>query len=147
MKKNLISGDGISWMQSITRGELHVGLLLIVSVIVIFSGCSRSTESGFVSYQRDIAPLLAEHCGRCHQHDGRGTQKSGFAMDTYEQLLKGTRIGAVIKPGAATASTLMSLVEGRADPKIRMPPDSHNPLAPEQISLIRRWIDEGAKNN
>ena len=147
MKQNLISANGITLTRSISRNVLYAGLALIVSVFVVFTGCSRDNEPGAVSYQRDIAPLLAEHCGRCHQHDGRGTQKSGFAMDTYEQLLKGTRIGAVIKPGVATASTLVSLVEGRSDPKIRMPPDSHNPLAPEQISLIRRWIDEGAKNN
>ena len=147
MKQNLIAGGGISSLRSIPRAGLYVGLVLIVSVFVVLGGCSRDDESEAVSYRRDIAPLLAEHCGRCHLHDGKGTQKSGFAMDTYEQLLKGTRIGAVIKPGVATASTLMSLVEGRADPKIRMPPDSHNPLATEQISLIRRWINEGAKNN
>jgi len=138
-------GNGIIAIRNILPGSMRAGVALFMFVLAVVSGCSR--ESDAVSYRRDIAPLLAEHCGRCHQHDGQGTQKSGFAMDTYDQLLKGTRIGAVIKPGAATASTLMSLVEGRADPAIRMPPDKHNPLAPEQVKLIRRWIDEGAKNN
>jgi mono/diheme cytochrome c family protein len=123
---------------------LHLsGVVLILPLLM--AGCSRETVP--VSYQQDVAPLLAAHCGRCHQKQGGGTQKSGFAMDSYEQLLQGTRIGPVIKPGKATASTLVSLVEGRADPAIRMPPDGHNPLDPEQIALIRQWIDEGAKNN
>jgi hypothetical protein len=119
--------------------------LLPLTLLLAASGCTQQAVP--VSYQKDIAPLLTEHCGRCHQNDGRGTQKSGFAMGSYQQLLKGTHIGPVIKPGVATASTLISLVEGRADPTIRMPPDGHNPLAPDQIALIRQWIDEGANNN
>jgi mono/diheme cytochrome c family protein len=118
---------------------------LIPLFVVLFSGCTQQKEP--VSYQRNIAPLLAEHCGRCHQSNGRGTQNSGFAMDSYEQLIKGTRIGQVVKPGDATGSTLLSLVEGRADPAIRMPPDGHNPLNPDEIQLIRDWINEGANNN
>jgi len=124
---------------------LRAGLLIPLLLLSTVTGCGQQTVP--LSYQKDIAPLLTEHCGRCHLHNGVGSQKSGFAMDSYEQLLKGTRIGPVIKPGVATASTLVSLVEGRADPEIRMPPDNHNPLEPEQIILIRQWIDEGAKNN
>jgi len=139
--------DGDGWSNNfkeiiVFRAGLLLPLLLMQLTI---TACSQQIVP--VSYRQDIAPLLAEHCGRCHQLDGNGTRKSGFAMDSYEQLLKGTRFGPIIKPGAATASTLMSLIDGRADPAIRMPPDNHNPLAPEQISLIRRWIDEGAKNN
>ena len=137
-------GTSTGLSKSFIASVLRAGLMVPLGILAV-SGCTRQPVP--VSYQKDIAPLLAEHCGRCHQHDGKGTQKSGFAMDSYERLLKGTNIGPVIKPGAATGSTLVSLVEGRADPAIRMPPDRHNPLAPEQIILIRQWIDEGAKNN
>jgi len=119
--------------------------LLICVLGVLSAGCSqRSTP---VSYKETIVPLLTEHCGRCHEADGPGTQKSGLAMDSYEQLLKGTHIGPVIKPGDATGSTLMSLIEGRADPAIRMPLDGHNPVSPKEIKILRQWIDEGAKDN
>jgi len=112
---------------------------------VLAAGCTQRVEP--VSYKETIAPLLTEHCGRCHEGNGMGTQKSGFAMDSYEQLLKGTRIGPVIKPGDATGSTVLSLVEGRADPAIRMPLDGHNPFKPGDIKILRQWINEGAKNN
>jgi len=123
---------------------LGAGLVLPLCA-VLATGCSQRNAP--VSYKETIAPLLTEHCGRCHVGGGKGTQKSGFAMDSYEQLLAGTHIGPVIKPGDATGSTLLSLVEGRADPAIRMPLDGHNPLKPNEIKLLRQWISEGAKNN
>jgi hypothetical protein len=119
--------------------------LLLPLLAILTAGCTQRAVP--VSYKETVVPLLTEHCGRCHEGDGPGTQKSGLAMDSYEQLLKGTRIGPVIKPGDATGSTLIALVEGRADPAIRMPIDGHNPLSADEIRLIRRWINEGAKNN
>jgi len=121
------------------------GGMILSLFAVLTTGCAQQSQP--VSYKETIAPLLTDHCGRCHMGNGPGTQKSGLAMDSYEQLLKGTRIGAVIQPGDATGSTLLSLVEGRADPAIRMPLDGHNPFRPDEIKLLRRWIDEGAKDN
>ena len=123
-----------------------LGSSIIIMVFgVLATGCSQHNVP--VSYKETIVPLLTDHCGRCHEGDGAGTQKSGLAMDSYEQLMQGTRLGPGIKPGDATGSTLLSLVEGRADPAIRMPLDGHNPLSPKEIKILRQWIDEGAKDN
>lgn len=119
--------------------------LLLVLFAVLTAGCTQRAVP--VSYKETIVPLLTDHCGRCHEGDGPGTQKSGLAMDSYEQLLKGTHIGPVIKPGDATGSTLMALIEGRADPAIRMPLDGHNPLSANEIKILRQWINEGALDN
>ena len=138
-------------MLGMHRREIQFGLLHVLCSIffigfgVLSAGCSQRNVP--VSYKETIAPLLTDHCGRCHEGDGPGTQKTGLAMDSYEQLMQGTRLGAVIRPGDAAGSTIIALVEGRADPSIRMPQDGHNPLTPKEIMVLRQWIDEGAKDN
>jgi hypothetical protein len=69
-------------------------------------------------------------------------------MDDYDSLMKGTVHGPVIKPGDSFTSALVMLVEGRADPSLRMPHDEKGP-APTQaeIDKVKAWIDQGAKNN
>ena len=134
----------MSGSKSITQRPRYRTLILCV-LVALSAGCARQTVP--VSYKHDVAPLLAEHCGRCHLGGGKGTQTSGLAMDSYEQLMEGTRFGPVIRPGEATGSTLIAVVEGRVDPAIRMPLDAHNPLGPDEIRIIKRWIDEGAQNN
>lgn len=117
----------------------------IFVLALLCAGCSQGTVP--VSYKETITPLLTEHCGRCHENGGIGTQQSGLAMDSYEQLMQGTRLGAVIHPGDPAGSTLMALVESRTDPAIRMPIDGHNPLSADEVSELRQWIKEGAPNN
>lgn len=99
-----------------------------------------------VSFKADVQPILAQSCLECHTAGGAGYEKSGLLMSSYDDLMKGTRFGAIVKPGDSLTSTLIMLVEGRADPSIKMP---HNkePLSKEQIALLRNWVDQGAKNN
>ncbi len=72
-----------------------------------------------------------------------GAEKSGFAVDTYESVMKGTKLGPVVVPGSAESSTLYRLVAGKADPSIMMP-HGKQPLTNKEISTIKQWIDAGA---
>ena len=60
--------------------------------------------------------------------------------------MKGTRFGPVVKPGDTLTSTLIMLVEGRADPSIKMP-HGRQPLSKDEIGALRAWVEQGAKNN
>jgi len=55
-------------------------------------------------------------------------------------------IGPVIVAGSHISSTLVLLLERKGHPSINMPKDKA-PLADSQIEVIRKWIDQGAKNN
>ena len=99
-----------------------------------------------VSFRADIQPILAQSCLECHSAGGAGYEKSGLLMSSYEDLMKGTRFGAIVKPGDTLTSALIMLVEGRADPSIRMP-HHKDPLSKDQIALLRSWVEQGAKNN
>lgn len=100
-----------------------------------------------VSFSQDVQPILNKNCVECHQPGGQGEVASGLDMTSYEGLMKGTRNGPMVIAGDVEGSNLVVLIEGRADPSIRMPHGKKEPIAKEDIQTIRRWIGQGAKNN
>ena len=120
--------------------------LFIACSVLLLQACSQNKVEN-VSFNKDVFPILKSRCFECHTKGGKGQVASGLNMETYTDLMKGTKFGPVIKPNDSLSSTLVILVEGRADPSIRMPHGDREPLTKEQIETIRKWIDQGAKNN
>lgn len=123
------------------KSALQLAVPLLAAVVSSL-GCTQQQ----VSFERDIRPVLNDKCIECHKVGGEGYIKSGLSMESYESLMKGTKFGPVIKPGSSVDSTLVILIEHNANTAINMP---HNraPLPEDQVNLIKRWIDQGAKNN
>jgi WD40 repeat protein len=95
---------------------------------------------GPVSYEKDVEPILLDKCAFCHS----GSIKEGkLDMGTYEALMKGGKRGSPIKPGNADASFLYKVSAKTLQPF--MPPKKEEPLKPEELALIKLWIDQGAK--
>jgi uncharacterized membrane protein len=113
--------------------------------LALTAGCARKHEQ--VSYQKDVAPVLAKNCASCHLPGQEGYVASGLDVSTYESLMKGTKFGPVVLPGDPLTSVLVMLIEGRADPSIKMPHGGAQPLTADEIKAIRRWVKQGAKNN
>jgi len=124
------------------------GSLMLASMGLV--GCFQGTSE--VSYRNDIRPILIAYCVDCHtpgggnQAPGQGYARNQFSMETYDELIKGTKYGPVIKPGDAVSSTLVRAVQGKLDPRIRMP-HARGPLPKRDATLIRLWVDQGARNN
>jgi mono/diheme cytochrome c family protein len=105
-----------------------------------------STQTG-VTYVTDIKPIFDASCIKCHSGD---RPKAHLHMDTLAGVLKGTKMGPVVKPGDSAGSFLVKAVAHLTqDQDAWMPPLKNRagikPLTPEQIGLIRAWIDQGAK--
>ena len=94
-------------------------------------------------FDKDIKPILESTCVRCH---GETRQKSSFRLDTRAGLLKGGEENEqVIVEGHSDQSPLIRLVAGLVE-DIPMPPKKEGvTLTPQQIGLLRAWIDAGAK--
>jgi len=116
-----------------------VMLLLVGGVSLSAATAPPSPSKGDVTFGRDILPILSEHCFKCH---GNEKQKGGLRLDSKAAALKGGDSGKVITPGRSADSTLIHLVAGLDADKI-MPPKGE-PLTPEQIAVLRAWIDQGA---
>ena len=94
-----------------------------------------------ISFNREILPILANNCFACHGPDEK-KRETKFHFDTQEGMFAKR---GVIEPGNAAESLLVEKITD-PNPKDRMPPpDSGHSLTPQQIDLLRRWIDEGAK--
>ena|SRR3972149_3197456 len=119
----------------------HAALTALVTLITFGAGCTRD-----VSFKQDVYPILSENCLSCHKPGTEGYIKSGLGMENYDAVMKGTKFGPVIIAGSHISSTLVLLLERKGHPSINMPKDKA-PLADSQIEVIRKWIDQGAKNN
>ena len=119
---------------------LHGAVLLAATLLL--AACGQSE----VSYKADVQPILKQYCVECHDAGGKGTQQSGLAMSTYESLMQGTKYGSIVKPGDSLSSVLIMLVEGRADPSIKMPHGKES-IPQEKIDVLKKWVEQGAKNN
>lgn len=99
-----------------------------------------------VSFSADVQPILEKYCLDCHVPGGAGYDASGFDMSSHESLMKGGKYGAFVIPGDPFGSNLIVLIEGRADPSIRMP-HGREKLSESEIERLRTWVQQGAKNN
>src|SRR5262245_50025961 len=93
-----------------------------------------------VSYDKDVEPIFYKRCVACHSGP---VKESKFDLGTYESLVKGGRRGPAIVPGKSGSSLLVKSA-GRTH-KPYMPPKGEEPLTPEELALIKLWIDQGAK--
>ncbi len=110
-----------------------------VTIIVGLSQTSgtRILAQDTVDFQRDIRPILSNHCFKCH---GPALQKSGVRLDSHEAALK----RKAVVPGKADASKLIERI--LADDAERMPPkEAGDRLKPAQVELLKKWIAQGAE--
>lgn len=112
---------------------------------LLIAGCAN--DGAEVSYSKDVRPIFEKSCLECHKAGGTGEQKSGLNMESYESLMKGTKFGPIIEPGSGASSTLIRLISGHADPSLKMPHGDRQPIPDGDVETIKRWVDQGAKNN
>jgi hypothetical protein len=120
--------------------------LLIAGVLFcgVSSAAVSQAQTRKVDFNREIRPILSNICYKCHGPDEK-ERKAGLRLDTAEGLAAQLESGAhAIVPGkSAESEAFIRLIA--TDPNEKMPPPSSGKmLAPQQIELIRRWIDEGA---
>ena len=128
-----------------------------VSAAAVMAGVGAGCGQQEVSFRQDVHPILQQNCSTCHAPGGKGFSASGFSVESYDSVMKGTKFGPVVDPGSSVSSTVVILIEHKADPSINMPQrlahqkflaDWKVPKLPEEdIDLIKTWIDQGAKNN
>lgn len=107
----------------------HLGTIAILNVNMLFA----------VDFDREIRPLLQEHCVECH---GEKKQKGELRLDAKTFAFKGGHDGAAIVPGESMKSPLLQRIISVDDDE-RMPPKGA-PLTSIQSALIKSWLDEGA---
>jgi len=104
---------------------------------------ATSSALASVRFNRDIRPILSDHCFHCHGFDANH-RKADLRLDTFEGATAARKGRPAVVPGRPEESELWHRITAN-DPADRMPPpDSGHALTPAQIHLLRQWIAEGA---
>jgi mono/diheme cytochrome c family protein len=115
--------------------------LLSVVAIVFVSGLNLSAAEPPVDFVKQIKPLIAERCVECHHSESM----LGDLNLQSRKLAFGKRSGGpVIAPGQPARSLLYIALTLPPKEKKAMPATGHR-IPKDEVELIRRWIEEGAK--
>jgi len=112
--------------------------LAIAAALLAASVSPAAADDAVVSYGRDVAPFLEEHCIACHDE---GFATSDLSLADVDAMRRGGRRGPALIPGQGRRSPLVQFIDGTRQPQ--MPPKTAIPR--DQIDLLARWIDQGAK--
>ncbi|MCA9178541.1 MAG: PSD1 domain-containing protein [Planctomycetales bacterium] len=119
---------------------------LLTLCLWVFSGAAPAAgDEPAVDFSRDILPLLSNNCFQCHGPAESG-REAGLRLDQRAAATAQLESGkSAIVPGKSADSELVRrLVTEDLDERMP-PPDTGKSLSPEQVALIKRWIDNGAE--
>ncbi|SFJ16096.1 DUF1553 domain-containing protein [Planctomicrobium piriforme] len=111
-------------------------IVIVMSLIAALQACLLPADELF---DTQIKPLLERKCLSCHNEQDR---KGSLSLQTAAAMHTGGESGAVVVNGDAAASYLLDLITP-TDGKAAMPKGGQ-PLSPEEIAAVRKWIDSGA---
>jgi WD40 repeat protein len=93
-----------------------------------------------VDFDRDVRPIFARHCFVCHS----GSVTEGMLdLSKHAAMLEGGGRGPAIVPGKSAGSLLIQLAGKTKRPY--MPPKKEPPISPEELAILKLWIDQGAR--
>lgn len=141
----------------IMKDRVEILIFVLVVVMLVTSSCkhdspfediepqtiidptvTKECDIDTIYFENTIKPLINNSCATTDCHDAI-TAQDGIILDTYANII----ISGEVKPHKPNDSKLYEVLLESGDDL--MPPD--NPLSSEQIALIKKWIEQGAKNN
>ncbi|MBM3901658.1 MAG: hypothetical protein FJ379_06155 [Verrucomicrobia bacterium] len=120
-----------------TSGLRHVPAAAAIALLLGFPALGANAP---VSWHREVTPILKRSCNGCHNPN---KMKGQVDTSTYAGLLKAGKHGPNFIVGDPGKSLLVQEISG---PKPEMPEEG-DPLSDADVTLISRWIQEGAKDD
>jgi WD40 repeat protein len=97
-----------------------------------------------VDFEKEILPIFRRNCLACHS----ATEAQGdLVLESPATILKGGSEGPAVVAGKSATSRLLILASNQKEP-LMPPPDNDvkaKPLTPQELGLLKLWIDQGAK--
>ena len=123
--------------------------LIVLGALVRFAGgeASAATAGDTVDFNRDVRRILSENCFKCHGPDSkaRSNGKKVMRLDLPESARAELGNGHhAIVPGHPEQSELIRRVTTTDLDDKMPPPDSGKKLTAPEITLLNKWIKEGA---
>ncbi|MBX3741221.1 MAG: PSD1 domain-containing protein [Akkermansiaceae bacterium] len=119
----------------------------IAWALVLTAGGLAGAAEETVTFNSHIRPILSDKCFSCHGFD-KTTREAGLRLDTaegaYAPLEDDSSLHAIV-PGDPKASEVWRRITTKDEDDVMPPTDFHKPLSQDEIGLITRWIEQGAK--
>lgn len=113
----------------------NVAVMACLACLVVNSSWAMSGE---IDYDRDVRPILSQHCYQCHGPDPE-TREAGLRLDIGDEAAN-----VIDVDSPADSELLVRILD--TDPDLVMPPPgTAKPLSSEQVQVLRQWIEGGAR--
>jgi hypothetical protein len=126
--------------------KLRIAVALVTSFLATEQAGRAAAPSGNeVQFNRDIRPILAQRCFKCHGMDDTG-RKGRLRLDVRDAALKGGKSGMpAIVPGKPDQSEMMRRLFSDEQSEVMPPLATNTALTAEEKAKIRAWIAAGAE--
>jgi hypothetical protein len=112
------------------------------TLLVVFLA---GTAWGEVDFSRDVRPILASNCLKCHGLDDKA-RKAGLRLDDRDVATKPNKDDeTAIVPGKPDKSALIERIFSKDEDEVMPPPSTKKTLTEDQKNTLKQWIAEGAK--
>ena len=120
------------------RGRLLGGAVWLLALVLTVSipDLLATQEDPAPDFETHIYPLFEANCLSCH---GASQPQRDLDLTTHESTLQGGKSGPALVPGSPLESLLLEKLNSGAMPL------GGDRLSDDQIDLVRRWIEDGAR--
>ncbi|MCA9062999.1 MAG: PSD1 domain-containing protein [Planctomycetaceae bacterium] len=121
-------------------------LCVVVSFGTVFCDSADAQQQNVrpVDFNRDIRPILSDRCAACHGPD-QSHREADLDVTSVDSLTAERDGHRVVNSEEPSSSLLIERIISQ-DQDIVMPPaDSGKKLKSEEVALLRRWVEEGAR--
>lgn len=113
--------------------------------LAYFVASATSVSAQKVDFNRDVRPIISNHCLACHGPDDAKRQ-AGLRLDDSDVATKILESGhAAIVAGNASASELVARITSDDESLLMPPPEFSKPLTAAEIATLQRWVEQGGQ--
>lgn len=116
---------------------------MLVGSLLLLPSMTFADDRQAIDFDRDIRPILSNNCFTCHGPDERN-RKADLRLDIKDAALADLGGYRAIEPGHADKSELVRRIVSKQRSQQMPPPRSKKSLTPQQINLLKEWINAGA---
>ncbi|MFM9024143.1 MAG: DUF1553 domain-containing protein [Planctomycetaceae bacterium] len=107
--------------------------------LVLLTSIRLAVGAEEISYNRDIRPILVEHCFGCHGADS-AARKADLRLDQRDSAVES---GAIV-PGEPDSSAMLDRIFADDPDEVMPPSTTKKALTTPQKDLLVAWIEAGA---
>ncbi|MCH7988141.1 MAG: hypothetical protein IID46_03205, partial [Planctomycetes bacterium] len=111
----------------------------LLAIISLADGLPAA-EPKTPDYRKEIAPIFRKYCNGCHNAK---EAEGELVLESFPKLMQGGENGKILVPGKAEKSRLILVLEKKVEPF--MPPEDNKAPNAKEITLLKAWINGGAK--